>query len=663
MPVMLWRTLFMTHFWPDLLTWRSLWLCGILLAGWAGSSSAFAKELIVAEGFSSLSLAGYLDLLDDPKGEFDFSGVLKASAQGQFNAVPGIFGRGYTTATSWLRIDLENSTTATQTPVLHFTPQMLDHLDLYVQQSGVGDSVENYRLYPLGDHTPASIKQQAHPFAGVPINLPSGHGRRVYLRVQTTSSSFLGLQLMTPDLFARRAVMTLIGVSGYEALAFGLALVTLIQAIRIKDLTHALYALLPLGLGLNSIGTEGMTAILLPGIAHRINDGLVGFSFMLIFGGLSLFAMRLFKTAQHHPWGHRYLQAVTLLAVAFFIASGTIWYGYIGTPLMVMGLFLWAFMTWAGWRMIKRGEKVIGRLFLVAFTLPLLGASVTLSRYINWLPQNESTQYLMSATSLIHMVLMNVALSERLLESETGLREAAQLVILEGKYRNEKEQLLTMISHEIRTPIAIIDASNQSLQVLDPSPVPERAERYERIARAVSRLGVLLDLTVVEGQINLAGWQPARNSVDSGSLCNRAVRVLDPPFAQRIQILSAESLPIIIGDERMLGFALLNLLDNACKYSPPDSPVRVSIATTDQGILWEVADQGPGIPSGMETRIFEKYTRISEACGQPGLGLGLHLSRQVFLAHGGWLRVKPDVAAGACFECWLPAAPLEGTLG
>ena len=636
------------------------WLCGVLLAGWAVGVCAATAEVDLTADFTKISLAGHGYFLDDPPGELGFAEVLAAPTQRRFIPLPGALGRGYTTATSWLRVDLVNRTAETQRPMLRLAPQMLDHLDVYVQQAGAPDSAEHYQHYPLGDHTPASVKRQTYPVMGVPVTVPPGQSRRIYLRVQTTSSHLLGVELVAPDLFAREAVISLVWVSSYIALAFGLTLVTFLQAARLRDLTHALYGLLPLGLGLNSIGTEGMTAILLPGTAHWINDGLLGLSGMLSFGGLSLFAMRLFQTARYHPWGHRYLQVITLLAVAAFLASGTAWYGRIVTPLMAMGLLLWVFLTWAGWRMIRRGEKTLGRLFLAAFTLPMLGASVALSRYLGWLPQNEWTQYLMPITSLIHMVLMNLALSERLLEAEAHFREAAQKAALESGYRREQEQLLTMISHEIRTPVAIIDAATLSLQALDPSPVPERAERYERIGRAVNRLGVLLDLTVAQGRANVADWQPERRRIEPADLCASAVELLDPPLAPRIQIAAAEPLPVILGDHRMLRFALLNLLDNACHYSPPGSPVRVTIAAVDEGVVWRVEDEGPGIPPGLEERIFEKYIRISEASGKAGLGLGLYLARQIAQAHGGWLRARPGAAVGACFECWLPATAAAG---
>ena len=70
---------------------------------------------------------------------------------------------------------------------------------------------------------------------------------------------------------------------------------------------------------------------------------------------------------------------------------------------------------------------------------------------------------------------------------------------------------------------------------------------------------------------------------------------------------------------------------------------------------WHIEDSGPGIPSGMEERIFEKYARLGETSGTAGLGLGLYLVRHIFEHHGGWVRVEAGRSMGAGFIVWLPA--------
>jgi signal transduction histidine kinase len=170
---------------------------------------------------------------------------------------------------------------------------------------------------------------------------------------------------------------------------------------------------------------------------------------------------------------------------------------------------------------------------------------------------------------------------------------------------------------------------------------------------------VLLDLTVAQTHRDIDDAALMKGMIEPVALTRDVVELLGNPLAQRIQVSAEAPLPTLIGDDRLLRFALLNLLDNACKYSPPDTSVRVSIAADAANVIWRVEDEGPGIPPGMEERIFEKYVRASEAGSKAGLGLGLYLARHIIERHGGTLTATTGRTRGACFICRLPAAPTE----
>ena len=109
----------------------------------------------------------------------------------------------------------------------------------------------------------------------------------------------------------------------------------------------------------------------------------------------------------------------------------------------------------------------------------------------------------------------------------------------------------------------------------------------------------------------------------------------------------------------MLRVMLLNIVENALKYSPRDSQVYMKVEAGEQageaGVFIRVIDHGPGIPPGQEERIFQKYYRSPDVAGQPGLGIGLFLARFICRRHGGILHVvvRPR-ETGACLEAWLP---------
>ncbi len=607
-------------------------------------------------------LSGEFSFLDDKSGTLEFREVLEASPTSAFSRLEGTLGRGYTNAASWLRLDVVNATATAQSRVLRLSPQMLDRVDIYIANQAEASHPSHFKLFRLGDHIAATGKQQAFAVMGVPLNLPAGESRSIFIRIQTTSSHLLGADLLTNERYLREATYTQFWTGGYVAIALVLSLITFLQAIRLRDLTHGLYGLLPLGLGLNTAGTEGLTAILFPATAHLFNDALVGASLMFSFGGLGYFAIRLFDTRRYHRWGHRYLQSTILLAIATFAASGSRWYGTFASPLLMFGLIFWLFLTWAALQMIRRGEDRIGRLFIAAFTLPMLGAAIGLSRYLGWLPQNEFTQYIVPATSMIHLVLMTLALSERLLEAESRFREASQRILLESEHRRDQEQLLAMISHEIRNPIAVIDAASQSLELLDPEAGPERSQRYRRIRRASGRLAMLLDLVTMRNPekpaIEVLDYQP----VEPAGLTGEIIRLLEQPLPARIVVEGPPEARPVQADRHLLRFAWLNLIENAGKYSPAGSPIHISIAMKREsgkdGLEWRIVNEGPGIAPGMEEKIFEKYERGAGNEQLPGCGLGLYLARYIVELHGGYLKTLP-MEGGACFVSWLPCNPVN----
>lgn len=126
-----------------------------------------------------------------------------------------------------------------------------------------------------------------------------------------------------------------------------------------------------------------------------------------------------------------------------------------------------------------------------------------------------------------------------------------------------------------------------------------------------------------------------------------------------MKITVLRPLPKVQGDMKMLRVVGINLLENALKYSDPLSPVEVRLQKQIRegvvGVTWTFEDQGPGIPRGLEEKIFEKYFRAISGCGKPGLGIGLFLARFICERHGGHLGLGVlQAEKGASFEVWLP---------
>ncbi|HXE64931.1 MAG TPA: ATP-binding protein [Bryobacteraceae bacterium] len=221
-----------------------------------------------------------------------------------------------------------------------------------------------------------------------------------------------------------------------------------------------------------------------------------------------------------------------------------------------------------------------------------------------------------------------------------------------------KSTLLDAIAHEFKTPLTTIKASTTAL-LADRPPAPERQRGYiELVDEEADRLGGLVTEAIQmarfeAGQVRL---QPGQTPV--AELLEAAIAKTSQHLrGRRIDIDVPALLPDVMADREMMELALRQLLDNAAKYSPPDSPIAISAAAMAGRVTIQIRDFGKGIPEVESARIFDKFYRGPQDRGQiPGAGLGLAIARAVIESHHGTIRVENAPGEGAVFSVELPAA-------
>jgi len=238
------------------------------------------------------------------------------------------------------------------------------------------------------------------------------------------------------------------------------------------------------------------------------------------------------------------------------------------------------------------------------------------------------------------------------------LGEEAEAVRVQAETERLRNALLTSVSHDLRTPLAtIVGAASALLEggAVDARTRHELLESVREEAERLNRLiGNLLQMTRLEsGTLQLQReWHPIEEIV--GAALGRVGKRLGD---RQVTVRIPEDLPLVPIDDVLIEQVLVNLLENAIKYTPPGSPIRILATATEGRVTIEVADCGPGLPSGEEDRVFEKFYRASPAGGR-GVGLGLSICRGIVHAHGGriWAHNLPE--GGVAF---LFTLPLVGT--
>jgi two-component system sensor histidine kinase KdpD len=247
-------------------------------------------------------------------------------------------------------------------------------------------------------------------------------------------------------------------------------------------------------------------------------------------------------------------------------------------------------------------------------------------------------------------------------------RTLSQRAEADTRVRMQTEQmrsgLLSAVSHDLRTPLAAITGAASTLRAnADRLPEETRAELLESIAEEAERLSRLVNNLLDMTRFEAGGVQLQRDLFPLEEIVGAALQRLERQLdgrAVRVQI--PDDLPMISGDDVLLGQVIWNLLENAIKYTPEGSPIDI-MATRLPGdvpsgaaVQLDIADRGPGIAAGDEDRIFEKFYRGSRTASAPasGAGLGLPICRAIVEAHGGTITVFARDGGGALFRLTLP---------
>jgi PAS domain S-box-containing protein len=223
---------------------------------------------------------------------------------------------------------------------------------------------------------------------------------------------------------------------------------------------------------------------------------------------------------------------------------------------------------------------------------------------------------------------------------------------------NLRNDLISMIYHDLRSPLANIVSSLDVLEaMLDREADPTQKSLLEIAIRSTERIqrltNSLLDLRRLEAGQPIAN----RQWVSPLSLANDAMDAVLPIVEnkrQEVAVFVPTELPNVWVDVDMLRRVLTNLLENAVKYTPAGSKIYIGASREDERILMWVQDTGPGIPPTDRDRIFDKYTRLHGRGGPKGLGLGLAFCKLAIEAHNGNIWVEDGQETGAVFKFTLP---------
>jgi two-component system sensor histidine kinase KdpD len=231
------------------------------------------------------------------------------------------------------------------------------------------------------------------------------------------------------------------------------------------------------------------------------------------------------------------------------------------------------------------------------------------------------------------------------LRAEQALKRSQAMTVQALRQRDDvKSSLLSSVSHELRTPLTAIKTMVFSLRHDSENLPPAlRLEFLTGIDRELDYLNGLVGNLLDMSRLEAGTLTPRRDWHVLEELVEAAIRRVEPLLNGRpLNVQLGPDLPLIYADGLQLQQVLVNLLDNAVKFSPPDSSIRITAHLSDGALEVAVTDQGPGVPAHELERIFDRFYRVrsEHSSAVPGTGLGLAICKGIVEAHGGTMTAR-----------------------
>ena len=283
--------------------------------------------------------------------------------------------------------------------------------------------------------------------------------------------------------------------------------------------------------------------------------------------------------------------------------------------------------------------------FPVSIKSSVLGVLVLLP--VNWrrvfLPEQQ--KLLETFIGQIAQAIMRVRLTEQ--------TRTAQVEMAAERLRNS---LLSSISHDLRTPLTTIVSSASTLVEEDTVlKLEDKLELchaiYDEGLRMASLVNNILDMAMLDAGVVQLNKQDTALEDIIGRVLTRLQKRL---ASRQVLVTLPPGMPMLYADALMIEQVLSNLLENVLRYTPEQSPIEISAQITETSVDIAVADQGPGIPVGLEDKLFEKFYRLHPGVAQSGVGLGLSICKAIVTAHGGSIYAQNRQEGGAVFTFSLP---------
>lgn len=592
-------------------------------------------------------------MLRDASASLDINAVADPRLASDFTPLSGDLALGYSSDAVWLRFAVQRAVGAPDEWWLSMEPGFLNNLTLYLPQPEGGFITQH-----SGTHIPLKERPIALPEAVFPVNftqlMPEDTASVVmYLRLESNSTLALKAQWQTIEQYTQSRLFNDLRTGillGFLGLA---SLISLLAGIWLQQRFFYITTVYLLFFGLMQIHLNGYGQYLLglwwPAAQATVAQVIIG----LLTSGLSaLYAGFVFGYLQPAAYWPRFTRCLWGVSYSNILVLAAI---FAGVPWRVIAPYFFTVSSIAAAALVVLFVLMLphrrrpAQLMLMMFVPGLAAAGLQTLRNLGWIPLNFWTSSLWEYTLVFQVPFAAVVVLLRMRDEEQAMAQARQR-------EQAQRSFIDIMAHELRTPLAIVQTALGNLEARTAQDRPDLTPRFERIARALKRLNTMVDNALVQRHLERGGAFKIRPTAPS-ALIDQVWAMVVTDDHHPIKMAAIDDNSPVPMDADWMALALLNLIENAIKYSPEGGIVAVRCLRSPTHWTLEVTDQGIGLAAQTEASLFERFYRSDQARQVPnvtGMGLGLYLVQQVALAHKGSAQGCNHPEGGSIFTLTLP---------